>query len=54
MGVAFWDPAVEIPAEEVDRRLRAGRPTALNGKRFASAFDLCSRPTPSAGGTAWA
>ena len=34
MGVRFWDPAVEIPAEDVLVRFEAGRPVELNGKPF--------------------
>ncbi|MXX16141.1 MAG: argininosuccinate synthase, partial [Gammaproteobacteria bacterium] len=40
MGVRFWDPAVEIPAEEVTVRYHEGRPVALNGQTFDNEVDL--------------
>jgi len=40
MGVKFWDPAVEIPTEDVTIRFEQGRPTEINGKTFATAVDL--------------
>ncbi|MCP2338645.1 argininosuccinate synthase [Actinomadura rupiterrae] len=40
MGVKFWDPAVEIPAEDVTIGFEQGRPVTVNGKEFASAVDL--------------
>jgi len=40
MGARFWDPAVEIAAEEVTVAFEQGRPVAVNGKEFASAVDL--------------
>ncbi|MFI5908757.1 argininosuccinate synthase [Dactylosporangium sp. NPDC051541] len=40
MGVRFWDPAVEIPAEDVTVGFAQGRPVSINGKEFASAVDL--------------
>jgi argininosuccinate synthase len=40
MGVAFWKPEVEIPAEEVTVTFEAGLPVAINGKTFESAVDL--------------
>jgi argininosuccinate synthase len=40
MGVRFWDPAVEIPAEDVSVTFEQGRPVAINGKEFAAAVDL--------------
>jgi argininosuccinate synthase len=40
MGVRFWDPAVEIPAEDVSVTFEQGRPVAINGKEFADAVDL--------------
>jgi argininosuccinate synthase len=40
MGVRFWDPAVEIAAEDVTLTYEQGRPVAINGERFASAVDL--------------
>ena len=40
MGVRFWDPGVEIPAEDVTVGFEQGRPVTINGKEFASAVDL--------------
>ena len=40
MGVRFWDPAVEIAAEDVTVTYERGRPVAINGQQFASAVDL--------------
>jgi argininosuccinate synthase len=40
MGARFWDPAVEIAAEDVTVTFEQGRPVAVNGKEFASAVDL--------------
>jgi argininosuccinate synthase len=40
MGVRFWDPAVEIAAEDVTIGFEQGRPVTINGKSFASAVDL--------------
>ncbi|MEK9664623.1 MAG: argininosuccinate synthase, partial [Candidatus Nanopelagicales bacterium] len=40
MGVRFWDPAVEIPTEDVTIEFRQGRPVRINGREFASAVDL--------------
>ncbi len=55
MGVRFWDPAVEIAAEDVTIGFEQGRPVTINGKEFASAGRPGAwRPTPSAAGTAWA
>ncbi len=34
MGVKFWDPAVEIPTEDVTVAFERGRPVALNGVRY--------------------
>ncbi len=34
MGVKFWDPSVTIDTEDVAVRFEAGRPVALNGKRY--------------------
>ncbi|WP_183100508.1 argininosuccinate synthase [Nocardioides pelophilus] len=34
MGVKFWDPSVEIPAEDVTVTFEAGRPVAINGVRY--------------------
>ncbi|MEV6631016.1 argininosuccinate synthase [Actinoplanes sp. NPDC051470] len=40
MGVRFWDPSVEIAAEDVTVEFEHGRPVALNGRSFDSAVDL--------------
>src|SRR6202050_495707 len=40
MGVRFWDPAVEIAAEDVTIGFEQGRPVTINGKEFTSAVDL--------------
>jgi len=40
MGIRFWDPAVEIAAEDVAVGFEQGRPVTINGKEFASAVDL--------------
>ncbi|TCC05338.1 argininosuccinate synthase [Kribbella soli] len=40
MGVAHWDPAVEIAAEDVTIGFVQGRPVTINGKEFGSAVDL--------------
>src|SRR5919108_3342065 len=40
MGVRFWDPAVEIPTEDVTIGFQQGRPVTINGKEFSSAVDL--------------
>src|SRR5690606_33032143 len=40
MGVKFWGPAVEIEAEDVTVRFEAGRPVAVNGKRYDDAVAL--------------
>jgi argininosuccinate synthase len=40
MGVKFWDPAVEILAEDVTIRFERGRPVALNGKEYDDAVEL--------------
>jgi argininosuccinate synthase len=40
MGVAHWDPAVEIAAEEVTVAFEQGRPVRINGRGFASSVDL--------------
>ncbi|MCE0768574.1 argininosuccinate synthase [Pseudonocardia kujensis] len=34
MGVKYWDPSVAIETEDVTVTFEAGRPVALNGKRF--------------------
>src|SRR6202044_2842690 len=40
MGERFWDPGVEIEAEDVSIGFEQGRPVTINGKEFASAVDL--------------
>jgi argininosuccinate synthase len=40
MGVRFWDPSVEIVAEDVTIGFDQGRPVTINGKEFASPVDL--------------
>jgi argininosuccinate synthase len=40
MGVAHWDPNVEIAAEDVTVRFEEGWPVAINGATFASPVDL--------------
>jgi argininosuccinate synthase len=40
MGVAHWDPSVEIEPEIVSVRFVEGWPVAINGKTFASDVDL--------------
>src|SRR5690348_16627327 len=40
MGVRFWDPDVEILAEDVTIAFEQGRPVAINGKEYADAVDL--------------
>ncbi len=40
MGVRFWDPAVEIPTEDVTIGFAHGRPVSIDGKEFDSAVDL--------------
>ena len=40
MGVRFWDPSVEIAAEDVTIGFAEGRPVSVNGKEFASPVDL--------------
>ena len=40
MGVRFWDPAVEIAAEDVTIGFDQGRPVTINGKEFATPVDL--------------
>ncbi|MBY3554390.1 argininosuccinate synthase [Modestobacter lapidis] len=40
MGVRFWDPEVEIPAEDVTVGFEYGRPVTINGTEFDSAVDL--------------
>ncbi len=40
MGVAFWDPAVDIATEDVTIAFEQGRPVRISGREFASAVDL--------------
>lgn len=40
MGVAFWDPSVQIEAETVTVTYEEGVPVALNGKRFDDLVEL--------------
>jgi argininosuccinate synthase len=40
MGVRFWDPAVEIAAEDVTIGFVQGRPVTINGQEFGSAVEL--------------
>jgi argininosuccinate synthase len=40
MGVAFWDPAVEIASEDVSVRFEEGWPVAVGGRTFESHVDL--------------
>lgn len=40
MGVKFWDPAVEIAAEDVTVAFREGRPVSINGTKFDNAVAL--------------
>jgi argininosuccinate synthase len=40
MGVAFWQPEVEVKPEEVRVRFEEGQPVALNGRTFASPVEL--------------
>ena len=40
MGVRFWDPEVEIAAEDVTIGFEQGRPVTINGKEFATPVDL--------------
>ncbi|WP_435111123.1 argininosuccinate synthase [Nocardiopsis synnemataformans] len=40
MGVRFWDPEVEVTAEDVTIGFEQGRPVTVNGKTFATAVDL--------------
>jgi argininosuccinate synthase len=40
MGVAFWKPEVRIEPEEITVAFEQGLPVSLNGKRFASRFEL--------------
>ncbi|MEO5873372.1 MAG: argininosuccinate synthase [Streptosporangiaceae bacterium] len=40
MGVRFWEPSVEITAEDVTIGFEQGRPVRINGREFASPVDL--------------
>jgi argininosuccinate synthase len=40
MGVAHWDPAVEIATEDVTVRFEEGWPVAIDGRSFDSQVDL--------------
>ncbi|MBK8083715.1 MAG: argininosuccinate synthase [Devosia sp.] len=40
MGVAFWRPEVDVPAETVTVRFAEGQPVALNGQTFADPVAL--------------
>ncbi len=40
MGVRFWDPDVEIRAEDVTVGFEQGRPVSINGATFATPVDL--------------
>ncbi|WP_203337867.1 argininosuccinate synthase [Nocardioides limicola] len=40
MGVKFWDPSVEIAAEDVTISFEAGRPVAVNGVRYDDSVAL--------------
>src|SRR5665213_4143888 len=40
MGAAFWDPKVAIAPETVSVTFEQGQPVALNGKRYATLYDL--------------
>ena len=40
MGVAHWDPTVEIETEDVAVRFEEGWPVAINGRTFDSQVDL--------------
>ena len=54
MGVKFWDPLVEIAAEDVTIRFDSGRPVAINGRSTTTPSRWCTRPTRSVAATAWA
>ena len=40
MGVAFWDPAVDIATEDVTISFEQGRPVRIDGREFATPVDL--------------
>lgn len=39
MGVAFWDPSIEIAPEEVSVTFNNGRPVQINGKQLETSTD---------------
>ena len=43
MGVKFWDPAVEIPTEDVTIRFEQGRPVAVAGTTYDDPVELVAR-----------
>jgi argininosuccinate synthase len=43
MGVKFWDPAVEIPTEDVTIRFEAGRPVAVDGTSYPDPVALVEK-----------
>ena len=52
MGVAYWDPNVEIATEDVTVRFEEGWPVEIDGRTFESQVAIWSRrPTRSAAGT---
>ena len=40
MGVAHWDPSVDIQQEDISIGFERGWPATINGKRFPSKYDL--------------
>ncbi|MHA5054295.1 argininosuccinate synthase [Streptomyces sp. SD15] len=40
MGVRFWDPEVDVPAEDVTVEFEHGRPVRINGRAFESPVEL--------------
>lgn len=40
MGVRFWDPEVEIAAEDVTIGFEKGRPVTINGRAFTNSVEL--------------
>ncbi|MFD3498930.1 argininosuccinate synthase [Streptomyces sp. NPDC058676] len=40
MGVPFWDPEIDIPAEDVTVEFENGRPVRINGRAFPTAVEL--------------
>lgn len=43
MGVAFWDPTVEIATDDVTIEFAHGHPVATNRRAFTTAVDLAER-----------